>query len=59
MDKHDKIIRQMQKIVLDDLPWIPVMYERSFFLHYPQLLNLRKASIIKNYVKYIKLENQI
>lgn len=56
LDHRDKIIHQMEEIVFDDLPWIPLMYESSFVLEYPGLRNFRKSSIIRNYVKYLKLE---
>lgn len=57
IDKRDEIIHQMEEIVFKDLPWIPMMYESSFVLHYPDLKNFRKSSIIRNYVKYLKIEN--
>lgn len=57
MDNRDKIIHEMEEIVFEDLPWIPMMYESSFVLQYPDIKNFRKSSIIRNYVKYIKIEN--
>lgn len=57
IDARDKIIHEMEEIVFDDLPWIPMMYESSFVAHYPELRNFRKSSIIRNYVKYLKIEN--
>lgn len=57
MDNRDKIIHEMEEIVFEDLPWIPMMYESSFVLQYPEIKNFRKSSIIRNYVKYIKIEN--
>ena len=56
IDQRDKIIQQMEEIVFNDLPWIPLMYESSFVLQYPELRNFRKSSIIRNYVKYLKIE---
>ena len=56
LDQRDKIIHKMEEIVFDDLPWIPMMYESSFVLQYPEIKNFRKSSIIRNYVKYLKLE---
>lgn len=56
LDQRDKIIHQMEEIVFDDLPWIPMMYESSFVIQYPEIKNFRKSSIIRNYVKYLKLE---
>jgi oligopeptide transport system substrate-binding protein len=57
LDKRDEIIHRMEEIVFEDLPWIPMMYESSFVLHYPEIKNYRKSSIIRNYVKYLKIEN--
>ncbi len=57
MDNRDKIIQEMEQIVFDELPWIPMMYESSFVVQYPDIKNFRKSSIIRNYVKYIKIEN--
>jgi oligopeptide transport system substrate-binding protein len=56
VDQRDRIIHQMEEIVFEDLPWIPLMYESSFVLHYPEIKNFRKSSIIRNYVKYLKIE---
>lgn len=57
VDQRDKIIHEMEEIVFEDLPWIPMMYESSFVLQYPEIKNFRKSSIIRNYVKYLKIEN--
>lgn len=57
VDQRDQIIHDMEQIVFEDLPWIPMMYESSFVLHYPEIKNFRKSSIIRNYVKYLKIEN--
>jgi len=54
-DTRDRIIHEMEEIIFKDLPWIPLMYESSFVLHYPELKNFRKSSIIRNYVKYLKI----
>lgn len=56
LDQKDKIVHQMEEIIFQDLPWIPMMYESSFVLQYPEIKNFRKSSIIRNYVKYLKIE---
>lgn len=56
VDQRDQIIHEMEQIVFENLPWIPMMYESSFVLHYPEIKNYRKSSIIRNYVKYLKIE---
>jgi oligopeptide transport system substrate-binding protein len=54
-DLRDNIIQRMEAIILEDLPWIPLMYESSFVLQYPDIKNFRKSSIIRNYLKYLKI----
>jgi oligopeptide transport system substrate-binding protein len=56
LDKRDKMIQEIEKIVLNEIPWIPLMYESSFILHYPEIKNFRESSIIRNYIKYLKIE---
>lgn len=56
IDQRERIIHDMEEIVFHDLPWIPMMYESSFVLQYSNIKNFRKSSIIRNYVKYIKIE---
>lgn len=54
-EEREKIIHRIEELVFEDLPWIPMMYESTFILHYPQIKNYRKSSIIRNYVKYLKV----
>jgi oligopeptide transport system substrate-binding protein len=56
LDQRYKIIHRLEEIVFDDLPWIPLMYESSFVVQYPEIKNFRKSSLIRNYVKYLKIE---
>jgi oligopeptide transport system substrate-binding protein len=53
---RDNLIHQMEEVIFEDLPWIPLMYESSFVLQHPKIRNFRKSSIIRNYVKYLKIE---
>lgn len=55
-EEREKIIHKIEELVFEDLPWIPMMYESTFILHYPPIKNYRKSSIIRNYVKYLKVE---
>ena len=57
LERREKIFKDMETQVFEDLPWIPMMYESSFVLHYPEIKNFRKSSIIRNYIKYLKIEN--
>jgi ABC-type transport system substrate-binding protein len=56
LDERDLIIRKMEELVFKDVPWIPLMYDSSFILHYPEIKNFRESSIIRNYIKYLKIE---
>jgi oligopeptide transport system substrate-binding protein len=55
-ERRDEFIQQIEEIVFEDIPWIPMMYESSFFVHYPWIKNFRKSSLIRNYIKYLKIE---
>ena len=56
LDRRFKIFQEIEEQVWSDLCWIPMMYESSFVLQYPEIKNFRKSSIIRNYVKYLKIE---
>jgi ABC-type transport system substrate-binding protein len=56
IESRERILQDMEELVFEDLPWIPLMYESSFVLQVPKLKNFRKSSLIRNYVKYLKLE---
>lgn len=51
-----RTLQDMENLVFEDLPWIPLMYESSFVLQHPKIKNFRKSSLIRNYVKYLKIE---
>ncbi len=56
LDRKFKLYQEIEDQVWSDLCWIPLMYESSFVLQYPEIKNFRKSSIIRNYVKYLKIE---
>jgi ABC-type transport system substrate-binding protein len=56
IESREKTLQAMEELVFDDLPWIPLMYESSFVLQHPRIKNFRKSSLIRNYVKYLKIE---
>lgn len=56
VENRERILQSMEEIVFEDLPWIPLMYESSFVLQHPRIKNFRKSSLIRNYVKYLKIE---
>lgn len=57
VELRERTLQEMEELVFDDLPWIPLMYESSFVLQHPKIKNFRKSSLIRNYVKYLKIEN--
>lgn len=57
LERREIISHQIEQIVFQDLPWIPLMFESSYVVHYPKIKNYRKSSIIRNYIKYLKVEN--
>ena len=54
-EMREKVFHEIDEIIWEELPWIPMMYESSFVLQYPEIKNFRKSSIIRNYVKYLKI----
>jgi oligopeptide transport system substrate-binding protein len=56
LDQRNEIFQEIENIVFEELPWIPLMYESSFVVQYPEIKNFRKSSLIRNYVKYLKIE---
>ncbi len=56
VESRERTLQAMEELVFDDLPWIPLMYESSFVLQHPKIKNFRKSSLIRNYVKYLKIE---
>lgn len=56
-EQRERTLQAMEERVFEDLPWIPLMYESSFVLQSPKIKNFRKSSLIRNYVKYLKMED--
>lgn len=54
-DEKIRLMGLIEEQVLQDVPWIPLMYESSYVLLAPHVYNYRKSSVARNYVKYIKL----
>lgn len=52
------LMTQISDQVMNDLPWIPMMYESSYVLLAPSVHNYRKSTVARNYVKYIKLGSE-
>lgn len=52
------LMKQMEQIVLDDLPWIMQYYARNYVLYHGSLKNFRHSDLIYNNMKYLKLEKR-
>jgi oligopeptide transport system substrate-binding protein len=53
-DERFSIMKEIEKIVSDELPWVMLMYESSYILHSKHVKNFRKSFFIRNYIKYLK-----
>ena len=50
------LMRKMERIVNDDLPWIMQYYTRNYILYHHYLENFRYSDIIYNGPKYLKIK---
>ena len=57
LDREAKveIMNEFEDIVFSEIPWIPLMYESSYVLHKTEVKNYRKSSVVRNFVKYLKV----
>lgn len=55
-EKRYELMYKVEDIVNDDVPWIMMMFESSYILHYDSIQNFRKSYFIKNHFKYLKIE---
>jgi len=55
-DKRYELMYQVEDIVDEEVPWIMMMFESSYILHYDHIKNFRKSYFIKNHFKYLKIE---
>ena len=53
-EKRFKIMKDIERIVDREIPWIMLMYESSYVLHSKYLQNFRRSFFIRNYLKYLK-----
>lgn len=51
-----KLMRKMEELVNQDMPWIMQYYSRNYILYHGHLLNFRYSDIIYNNLKYLKLK---
>lgn len=52
------LMKKMEEIVLEDLPWIMQYYARNYVLYHGDLRNFRHSDLIYNNMKYLKLDKR-
>ncbi len=50
-----KLMEDMEKIILEDMPWIMQYYARNYVLYHDNLYNFRHSDIIYNNMKYLRI----
>jgi oligopeptide transport system substrate-binding protein len=57
-DGEDKkqLIRKMEKIVNDDLPWLMQYYSRNYILYHEYVKNYRPSDLVWSYPKYLRVK---
>lgn len=53
-----ELMKKMEKVVNEDLPWIMQYYSRNYVLFHGNLKNFRHSDLIYNNMKYLKIENR-
>lgn len=53
-----QIMKDLESIVNEDLPWIMQYYSRNYILVHHYVENYRYSDIINNYIKYMKLKGK-
>lgn len=54
-EKHE-LMKKMEKIIHDDLPWVMQYYSRNYILYHDRLLNYRHSDLIFNNLKYLRVK---
>lgn len=54
--KKFRIMRDLEKMVLDDMPWVMQYYTRKYVLYHDRLKNFRPSDLIYNNFKYLRLQ---
>ncbi len=53
-----EIMKKMEKIINDDLPWVMQYYSRNYILYHERLNNYRHSDLIYNNFKYLRLNKK-
>ena len=51
------LMKKMEKIVEEDLPWIMLNYDSNFILYHSKVKNYEPSGLINNWPKYLKPKN--
>ncbi|RLA65236.1 MAG: hypothetical protein DRQ88_02840 [Epsilonproteobacteria bacterium] len=51
---QSKIMKKMETVVQNDLPWIMLYYDSNFILFHQKIKNYRPSGLINNSLKYLK-----
>jgi len=54
-EKH-RLMRKMEKIIHEDLPWVMQYYSRNYILFHERLNNYRHSDLIYNNMKYLRIK---
>jgi ABC-type transport system substrate-binding protein len=57
-DRKFELMKKMEGVVNQNLPWIMQYYSRNYLLYHESLQNFRYSDITYNFVKYLKKEAQ-
>lgn len=53
-ERRLEIMREVEKIVENDLPWILLAYDSAYVVNYQHVENYRKSFFSRNFVKYLE-----
>lgn len=53
--KH-MLMKEMEKYIHNDLPWVMQYFARNYILHHNRLQNFRHSDLIYNHMKYLRID---
>lgn len=51
-----RLMRQIEKVVHQELPWVMQYYARTYILLHDKIQNYRQSDIVYNYMKYVRIK---
>lgn len=55
-DQKFALMSEIEKEIVNDLPWMMLYYRRSYSLYHGYVKNFRPSDLVNNFYKYLKLE---